>query len=387
MGRFSYREIESIVDKTASDDDGVETIDLEGCGYISQLNLNFRAIAVDSDDVGLPVPKMVTKLEVLANGSSIIKSYNADHCKAIAAYSGVDLATQGYYVRHGTEEKTMWRFPILFGRYPGDPKYMLNTGAYDSLKARITWNAADTTHDGQTYDVSTDPDVGYFADAMVYEGGAPPGNQGYIKTMEINQYTMGASTRYNTEIPRGNPLRGITTRFCYADDQWYYFYNTFKMNFDNGKWFPFDGTPKNLQSMLTHWWPKVFHHTWYADTDSGTEMDCGVGIITGFSGTAGNNIDVNCALNHAPAFGLTEPIVVNATATATTIPVAYILSSMGMLPMQTMYFPMWKFADFDQDGITTDEYKRIDFEHSTDGSAGAGTATICAEYLVPNGQV
>lgn len=386
MGRFAYKEIEPIVDKDAALDSGIELIDLEGLGYISQLNLNFRAIAVDSDDIGLPVPKLVTKLEVLGNGSSIIKSYTSDHCKAIAAYSGVDLATHGYYCRHGTEEKTFWRFPILFGRYPGDPKYMLDTGAWDSLQARLTWKADDTTIDGATYDVSTDPDCAYFADAMIYEGGSPPGNQGYIKSMQVNEYTMASSTRYPTEIPRGYPLRGLTTRFCYTADQWCYFYNKFKLNFDNGKWIPIDGTVKNLHSMLTHWWPRIFHHTLYADVDSGVEFDTGVGIVTGFAGSPGNNLPLGEGLNHAPSFGLSVFNNWDATGTAETNPTAYILSTWGMLPMQVMYWPMWKFADIDEDAIPTSEYKRIDFEHTTDSSAGAGDATICGEYLVPQGQ-
>lgn len=386
MGRFSYREIEPIVDKDAALDSGTETIDLEGIGYLSQLNINFRAIAVDSDDVGVPVPKLVYKLEVLANGSSIVKSYTSDHCKAIAAYSGVDLATQGFYVRHGTGEDTFWRFPILFGRYPCDPKYMLNTDAFESLQAKIHWKADDTTFDGATYDVSTDPDCAYFADAMVYEGGAPPGNTGYIKSMQINEYTMAASTRYPTEIPRGYPLRGFTTRFCYTADAWKYFYNKFKLNFDNGKWIPIDGTVKNLQSYLTHWWPQVFHHVWYADMDSGVEIDTGVGIITGFGASPGNNAPLGEGLNHAPDFGLNVFNNWDATATPETNPTAYTLSHWGMMPMQCMYWPMWKFADVEEDAIPTSEYKRIDFEHTTDASAGAGTATICGEYLVPQGQ-
>lgn len=386
MGRFAYREIEPITDKDVALDDGIEVIDLEGLGYLSQLNLNFRAIAVDNDDIGVPVPKIVTKLEVLANGSSIIKSYSSDHCKAIAAYSGIDLATQGYYCRHGTEEKTFWRFPLLFGRYPGDPRYMLDTNAFESLQAKIHWNAADETHDGASYDASGDPDAAFFADAMVYEGGAPPGNMGYIKTMEINRYAIAENTRYPTEIPRGYPLRGITTRFCYTADQWAHFYDKFKLNFDNGKWIPIDGTPKNLQSMLTHWWPKVYHSTLYADVDGGVEFDTGVGIVTGFTGSSGNQATMGEALNHGPEMGLSILNIWDSANTAEQNPTGYILSTWGMMPMQVMYWPMWKFADIDEDAVPTADYKRIDFEHTTITGAGAGTATICGEYLVPQGQ-
>lgn len=386
MGRFAYREIEPVIDKTVTDDDGIETIDLEGLGYLSQLNLNFRCIAVDDVDIGTPPDKVVTKLEVLANGSSIVKSYNAQHCKAIAAYSGIDLATQGNYCRHGTEEKTFWRFPVLFGRYPGDPKYMLDTGAFDSLVAKIHWNAAEVTHDGATYDDSLSPDAAYFSDAMVYENGAPPGNVGYIKSMEINQYTLAAGTRYPTEIPRGYPLRGLTTRFCFTETQWNYYYDKFKFNFDNGKWIPIDGTSKNLLGMLTLWWPKLFHHSLYADIDGGVEYDPGVGIILGHTSVGTALVDVEYPLGHSGNF---SPTVINPITTTTTVSQigrATTMLAHGMMPEQVMYWPMWWLADIDEDAVPTSEYKRIDFEHTTITGAGAGTATICGEYIVPQGQ-
>ena len=387
MGRFSYRDIEPKVTKTAALDDGVETIDLEGLGYLSQLDLQFACAATDSTDIGTLPWKVVTKIEILGNGSSVIKSYNPNHLKAIAAYSGIDLCTHGYYGRHGTDDKCFWRFPVLFGRYPRDPKYMLNTDAWESLQAKIHWNAATVTHDGQTYEATASPAVRYAADATVYEGGAPPGNVGYIKSMEINKYTMAASTRYPTEIPRGHPLRGLTTRFCYADDQWYYFYETFKLDFDNGKWVPLNCEDRHLPGLLTKWWPKEYNYTQYIDTDSGTEIDTCFAMINSGTALSGGNTDVAFALNHSPAFGLTEPLVSTATGTASTVPGAFINSFSGMMPMHVMYFPMWQFADVGEDAVSTSGYKRIDFEHTTDASAGAGTATICAEYLVPQGQV
>lgn len=387
MGRFAYRDIKPKVTKTAALDDGIETINLEGLGYITQLDLQFACAATDGTDIGTLPWKVVTKIEVLGNGSSVLKSYNPNHLKAIAAYSGIDLCAHGQYGRHGTEDQYFWRFPVLFGRYPGDPKYMLDTDAWETLQAKIHWNAAEVTHDGQTYEATGSPAVRYAADATVYEGGAPPGNQGYIKTMEINKYTMAASTRYTTEIPRGHPLRGLTTRFCYADDKWYYFYNKYNLNFDNGKWIPINCEYRHLLGLITKWFPREYNYTQYIDTDSGTEIDTCFGLVHSCTGSSGGLTDMEFTLGHGPDFGLTTTGVANATNTATTVPGAFINHFSGLMPMHVVYFPMWWFADIEEDAVSTDNYKRIDFEHETDSNAGAGTATICAEYLVPQGQV
>lgn len=389
MGRFAYRDFQPKVTKDTALDDGIEVIDLEGLDYITQLNINCKAMATDGTYMGTPIHKIITKIEILGNGSSVLKSYNSQHLRGIAAYSGIDLSVLGDYSRHGTDDKCFWSFPVLFGRYPGDPKYMLDTSAWETLKARIHWNAAEVTHDGGTYAASGSPEFCYSADALVYENGAPPGLSGYIKSMQISEYTLAVTTsaEYTTEIPRGHPLRGIQVRCVNEDDQWYYPYQNVKLDFDNGKWIPLDVEDRQLNSLFSLWWPKVWHFTEYADWDEGMDWDAGFGIVKGMSGCPGQTVAVSAGLNHGPTFGQTQFISVDATGGVTTAAGAYIAMTHGIMPQHCLYIPMWKFADIDEDGVPTSEYKRIDFSHTTDANVAATKANVVAEYLVPNGQV
>jgi len=385
MGRFSYREIEPKVTITAAQDEGVQTIDLEGLDYISQLNINASVIQTDVGDTAVPIWEVLNKIEILGNGSSVIKSYSASECRAIAAYSGISLCTLGQYGRHGTDDKTFWSFPVLFGRYPGDTKYMLDTDAWETLQAKLTWKADTTTFDGCVMDATASPEFKYAADALVYENGAPPGVSGYIKTSRIDEWTAAVSTRHPTEIPRGYPLRGIISKQTYTMLQWYNFYDRIKLDFNNGQWVPIDCGYRQLQSMLNMWWPKPFESTMYTDVADANDYDTGFGWVTGFSGALGSGAADCLGLNHAPTFGNTD-LIMSEAGTANTTETAAIIWCQGMLPHHCLYIPMWKFADAGEDAIQTSQYKRIDFETTTDAT---GTTALCknlAEYIVPQGQ-
>lgn len=385
MGRLAYREITPKTSITAANDDGVELIDIKGFEYISQLNLNCAVKATDSSNMGTPVYLVVTKLEIVGNGNQILKSYSPQQCRAIAQINGVDLMSLGYYARHGDDDKTFWNFPVMFGRYPGDPKYMLDTNAWESLQARITWNAADITIDGSTYDATGSPAFRYSADALVYEGGAPSGCEGYIKSGEINHYIMAASTRYPTEVPRGYPLRGLMLRACMQGDQWYYFVERMKLDFDNGKWTPLDVEDRQIPSLLALWGQRAGRAMVYADCGGGDDFDTQFGLCTGFTHSTTSDLPMATGLQHSPPFGVQDLTAFSASTSADTSEVAAQITTWGMMPHQCIYIPMWMFAEIGADAIPTTGYKRIDFEHKTDASAGAGDGTVVAEYLVPQG--
>jgi len=385
MGRFAYREIESKVTKTTTLDEAIETIDLEGLDWISQLNLNCAVASTDAGDIGVPIWEVVNKIEVLGNGSSVIKSYSGTECRAIAAYSGMSLCTLGNYARHGTDDKGFWTFPVLFGRFPGDTKYMLNTDAWKTIQARIHWKADTTTFDGCVYDITADPAFRYAADALVYEDGSPPGVGGYIKSSRIDEWTAAVSTRHPTEIPRGYPLRGIISKQTYTLLQWFNFYEKTKLDFDNGSWVPLDVNYRQLQSLLNMWWPKPFESSIYMDTADANDFDTGFGWLTGLSGCCGSGAADSLGLDHAPTFGNTVQIMSEA-GTANTTETAWFVWIQGMMPHHCLYIPMWKFAEAGADAIETAGYKRIDFETTTDST---GTSALCknlAEYIVPQGQ-
>lgn len=385
MGRLAYKEITPKTTITAANDDGVELINLKDYDYISQLNLNCAALATDVDAIGTPVYLVVNKIEIVGNGNQILKSYSPQHCRAIAQINGVDLMGLGYYARHGDDDKSFWNFPIMFGRYPGDPKYMLNTDAWDSLQARITWNAATLVFDGSNFDATAAPGFRYSADALIYEDGAPPGCEGYIKSGEINRYIMASSKRFPTEVPRGYPLRGLMVRACYTDTQWWNYFSRMKLDFDNGAWTPIDVEDRQIQSMLALWGQKAGRTMLYTDVVDGVDFDSQFGLILAMADSCSSSAALHTAPNHAPPFGETDLECAASAGSGLSSPTAVAMATWGMMPHQCLYIPMWMFADIGEDAVPTAGYKRIDFEHTTDGSGGAGLGTVVAEYIVPQG--
>jgi len=386
MGRFAYRDIQPKTSEAAALDEGIFTIDLEGLDHISQLNLNCAVISTDDTDNGTPVWEVLHKVEVLGNGSSVIKSYSGSELRAIAAYSGISMTTLGNYIRHGTDDKSFHTFPILFGRYPGDTKYMLDTDAWDTIQLRGHWKADDNTFNGTLYDETASPEWRYAADALVYEGGAPPGLSGYIKSSRIDEWTAAVSTRHPTEIPRGYPLRGIISSQSYTDLQWFNFYEKTRLDFDNGKWIPIDATYRQLQSMYNMWWPQPFDMSIYTDAADANDFDTGFGWVTGMGAACGSGAQANLSLNHAPTFGRTDLIQCTTGGTVSTTETSWLIWMQGMMPHHCLYFPMWWFADAGADALPTAEYKRIDFETTTDGTGTGGNCKNLAEYIVPQGQ-
>jgi len=193
------------------------------------------------------------------------------------------------------------------------------------------------------------------------------------------------STRHPTEIPRGYPLRGIISSQSYTLLQWFNFYDKIKLDFDNGKWVPIGCGYRQLQSMLNQWWPEPYEMNMYTDSADSDPFDTGFGWITGFSGIAESGAMDCVSLGHAPTFGRTSLIcseagTANATATGLQI------WTQGMMPHHCLYIPMWRFADVGEDAIDTANFKRIDFETTTDATGTSGNCKNLAEYIVPQGQ-
>ena len=57
-------------------DAAIETIDLPKKGILTELTIQARATGSFSDDLVIPMWDILQKIEVLVNGSKVIKSYN-----------------------------------------------------------------------------------------------------------------------------------------------------------------------------------------------------------------------------------------------------------------------------------------------------------------------
>ena len=120
MGHFNNIIIRPKTGETVTQDIGTVYQDLPEMGQLSCLMVDVAAACTFSTTPGLDLHNIFTKIEVLVNGSKVIKSFDMKQARALAHYHGFDLSQLGWYSRQATSgDKTYWTIPILFGRWPG----------------------------------------------------------------------------------------------------------------------------------------------------------------------------------------------------------------------------------------------------------------------------
>lgn len=387
MAHFEPRAILDETNIGTATTSGTEVIPLAKTGVISQINLEAAVAVTGSTNPGLNLWDIITKVEVLGDGSRIIKSLDARQIRALAYYHDVDISSLGWYHRHDTSgEKTWWTYPIMFGRYPMDTKYMLNLDSYKDPTLRITWDASQTTLWGDTYYPTTSPYMRFSVSDICYKGGSPEANA-FIQSMEVEQWTCAASARHTTEIPRGYPLVGILSGARYNDDKQLDYQDKVELDFDNGEWKPLQHGYHELYMLNGMWFPKPVHIVMRKDMINAKPLDLAVGMCNQFQAWMSNEIVSNVYLAHEGTWTIQDLVMYTTGAAAYTTYVSCDFSIFGRMAHQYMYFPMNFFAENKADAVPTDGYKRIDLHTTT--AAGANTAaklkTVC-EYIVPNGQ-
>lgn len=387
MAHFEPREVLNETNIGTATTSGVEVIPLAKTGTISQINLEAAAVVAWSTNPGLDLWDIIQKVEVLGDGSRILKSYDARQIRALAHYHGVDLASLGWYHRQDTtEEKMFWTYPLMFGRYPFDTKYMLNLDSYNDPTLRITWDASQTSIYGETRTASASPYMRFAVSDMCYKGGSPESGA-FIQSMEVEQWTTPASTRHTTEIPRGYPLVGILSGSRYMDKKQEHVQEKVELDFDNGEWKPINHGYHELAMLNTMWYPKEVNIVMRKDISSSKSIDLGVGLCNHFGGWTSNVANAHLGLAHEGTWNFQDVQIYDNAAGEQTTAIATEMYISGRFPHQYMYFPMDFFAENKADAIPTDGYKRIDL-HTTTGASVSTSGilkTVC-EYIVPNGQ-
>jgi len=337
---------------------------------------------------GLDIWNIFTKFEVLVDGSKVVKSYDAKQLRAIAHYSGMDLSQLGWYARQSvTLNKEFWRFPILFGRYPGDLEYMLDMERYSNPQLRITYDASQTTVDGETYNAQATPTVRSGVQGLIMRSGAPKNLQGYIKSTEIDNWSCVVSTTRQTEIPRGNNVIGYMQGARYSDDHMYDYFANHELTFDNGEWQLYDHDYQQIESLEGMWYPRPVEIRLRKDVSDGQPLDtcCGVCNQLG-SSTAIAGIE-QLSLQHEGNWMIQDLFIRGSAGGALAGATAADMYISGQFPHQNMYFPLRHYSEEGEFGIDTTKYGRIDIKNTV--GAGANTAAnlqTVAEYVVPTGE-
>jgi len=350
MPKFRYAVLENDKALTTTSTSGTETIDLPERGILNSLSLLYRHTMTYSDNTMLPPVYAIKKVEVLVDGSTVVKSLSGPQIRALQWYNGGPYGQTNDYSQAQTHNRYYHRFTLYFGRNATDTKYGLDLSAFSNPQMKIEYDVATTTHDGVTWDVGTTPAIVLNVAAKLLDG-APAGWQNkYVQSREINTWTMAASTETNTEIPRGFPLRGLMLRCGYKNKGYYDHWEKVKLDFDNGKWVPIDMDYENLVQLQLEAWPKPVHTSFYTYGADGDDLNSGVYYVTG-SGWGSSRADLGAVKIPIIYWPISVTELRNNTGGTITTGGAYTYMSMGWGPMQTFYLPMKMLLDGTEESI------------------------------------
>lgn len=386
MSKIRYAVLKNDEAKGSDVSSGSETIDLPERGILSELIIQCAYKKAIVDDRALPDYLAVQKLEVLVNGSTVVKSITGRQARALMFHNGGPFASTGWFWSTGGSQDSYTTFVLYFGRAAGDMLHGLDLSQYSNVQLKITWNTATTSIDGQTYDANvSDPTFTYNIMAKIMNE-APPGfTDKYVQSREIDSWTVGASTEHNTEIPRGFELLGIQFDSRYKNVGYPNLFDKMKLDFDNGLWLPIDMDHENIVAAYKNWFPQPCIVTHLCNAGNADDYDTGLMQIHAM---ANSNLGATQAVQSYDAHemglhDLTKYAFDGSVYTG--ISMTWQIN-IGWGPNQSIYLPMKHLVTDESGVINTEEFGRIDFKTTTgSGSGSTAISHVVAEYLKPNG--
>ena len=140
----------------------------------------------------------ISKIEIIANGETIIKSMTGEVAKALTFFDGGGGAPDQEF-NYGSSTKRA-HFMINFGRKLFDPRMYLDLSKFDNVEIQLTNDGSSTYFGGD-----------WAVDVLCYylRGEAVPPYLGHLRTEEWRKWTTVADERQYLDIPTGLPLRRI----------------------------------------------------------------------------------------------------------------------------------------------------------------------------------
>ena len=180
-----------------------EIFPLPKVGMISNIMLEIYGIS-GSTNTDLYVPDIISKVEVIGNGSTVIQSLDGRQIQASNAFDDLVMPPDKEYSPSGG----CWGFmDIRFGRFPGDEKYALDCTKWDSLELRITYAVAAGGTAGA--DGFTDDKCNMTAWGLYAPDGGGMSPVGFIKKEEKKTYTSSIGGTEDLKLPSDFPYRRL----------------------------------------------------------------------------------------------------------------------------------------------------------------------------------
>jgi len=140
----------------------------------------------------------ISKVEIIANGSTVIKSLTGEALKALTFFDGGGPAPDQEFNYGGSTKRA--HFMINFGRKLFDPKFDLDLSKFSNVQIQLT-------NDGAAAQFAGD----WAVDLLCYykRGADVQPAQGYMRTEEWRKWTTVQDERKYLDLPTELPIRRI----------------------------------------------------------------------------------------------------------------------------------------------------------------------------------
>lgn len=193
---------------------GLDTIDLPNEGYLSGIALKVWGVnGPDIDEPDVWLHDRLERIEVVVNGSQVVKSYSGEQLLALMFYKKTPVMSHDCKNMHGASAEEF--FYINFGRHYHDTEYCLDLSKVKDPELRLTYNFNMTGHHGWTKGeaMASEPYRTVIPHMLRNATAAP---KGYIKTSELYRATTAASLHENMMVARGPIYSNLYFQTFYA---------------------------------------------------------------------------------------------------------------------------------------------------------------------------
>ena len=358
---------------------GTYKLDLPEHGMLSSLLIRIEGSEKTGYGQGVERWRIIdemSKVTVLANASTIIKSLTCKQAQALAFYDqGVLPSAQWRNYATNTQFETML---VNFGRFMGDTQYGLDLSRFNNVELQLTNEATSADFTNLTVTITGI----YLRDVPATQFG------GYMRTEEWKRWTTVADeTKYN-DLPTAHKLRRIILQaipdkdgnFLYETNMWNVMYDV-DLSLDTGQIRVYKGGLDQLmfENLLDHGHHVLIGAWPYQTADYGVDISIGRvgGHVAGAGTQDGAVASAIATLETARGHGTLKPEVYTGDE-------PYNVIAFGSNPFHTAFF------DFGLDGnpnnyLDPDARKtvKLDIKTRNSSSAADGTAAIVLDRFVP----
>lgn len=385
MTKYRYSVLVKDEAKTSDLTSGTETKNLSKTGILTELTLQARYKGSYVDNQNVPMYLALKKVEVLVNGSTVIKSLSGTQIRALMWYNKGPFSTTNNYLSQFNHEVYYQMFTLYFGAFAGDDLRGLDLTKYNNPQIQFEWDLATTSHNGITYDANTtDPTFTFNIMEKIMDEKPAGFLDEFVLSKQIDIWTTANSAEHRVEVPIGERLFRLMMGCRYVSLSSYDFFDKVVFDLDNGKWKPIDMDWPNIVALHKQAWPEDVVYNGYVSLANSDNFDAQVMYINsvGMSTVGGNISTIKFPMLAIPLYVVTVVDYAGAAITSTS---AFQFSVHGWGPMQTICIPMSHLLDGDKLAIDTKEFGRIDLKITTGSAAGTSAKTrVVAEYLLKN---